>query len=126
MRSMISIPGSLFFANSVMMSSAPAKSARDARYVSQDPFILGNQCCPIQSRLQSLLRVRLFYVERYTKILRIGKSGEGGGGYNSQEIKQTFHISRINQWTFNRLHLLFFTFLLLHTPYKILQKGEVK
>ena len=36
---MISIPGSLSFANLVMMSSAPAKSAGDARYASQDPFI---------------------------------------------------------------------------------------
>ena len=36
---MISTPGSLSFAKLVMMSSAPAKSAGDARYVSQDPFI---------------------------------------------------------------------------------------
>ena len=36
---MISIPGSLSFAKLVMMSSAPAKSAGDARYASQDPFI---------------------------------------------------------------------------------------
>ena len=38
---------------SMMMSSAPAKSAGDVRYVSQDPFI----DCPIQSRLQSVLGV---------------------------------------------------------------------
>ena len=31
-------PGSLFFAKLVMMSSAPAKSAGDARYASQDLF----------------------------------------------------------------------------------------
>ena len=36
---MILIPGSLSFAKLVMMSSAPAKSAGDARYMSQDPFI---------------------------------------------------------------------------------------
>ena len=36
---MFSIPGSLFFASSAMMSSAPEKSAGDARYVFQDPFI---------------------------------------------------------------------------------------
>ena len=36
---MISMPGSLSFAKLVMMSSAPTKSARDARYISQDPFI---------------------------------------------------------------------------------------
>ena len=36
---MISIPGSLSFAKLVMMSSAPAKSVGDARYVSQDPVI---------------------------------------------------------------------------------------
>ena len=36
---MILIPGSLSFAKLVMMSSAPAKSAGDARYASQDPFI---------------------------------------------------------------------------------------
>ena len=38
-RSKISIPGSLSFAKLVMMSSAPAKSAGETRYVSQDPFI---------------------------------------------------------------------------------------
>ena len=32
-------PGSPSFDKLVMMSSAPAKSARDARYMSQDPFI---------------------------------------------------------------------------------------
>ena len=32
-------PGSLSFAKLVMMSFAPAKSAGDARYASQDPFI---------------------------------------------------------------------------------------
>ena len=40
---MISIPGSLSFAKLVMLSSAPAKSVGDARYVSKDP--------PIQSAL---------------------------------------------------------------------------
>ena len=55
---MILIPGSLSFTKLVMMSSAPAKSAGDARYASQDPFIHGfMQCCPIQSRLQSVLGV---------------------------------------------------------------------
>ena len=53
-------PGSLSFAKLVMMSSALAKSAGDARYASQDPFIH----CPIQSRLQSVLEVRSLYVER--------------------------------------------------------------
>ena len=51
---------SLSFSKLVMMSSDPAKSAGDARYASQDPFIH----FPIQSRLQSVLRVRPFYVER--------------------------------------------------------------
>ena len=37
---MISIPGSPSFSKLVMMSSAPAKSAGDARYTSQDPFIV--------------------------------------------------------------------------------------
>ena len=54
---MISIPGSLSFAKLVMMSSAPAKSAGDAR----DPLI----DCPIQSRLQTnLIGMRSCYVER--------------------------------------------------------------
>ena len=57
---MISIPGSLSFAKLVMMSSAPVKSAGDARYASQDPFIR----CAVQSRLQTQLGVRSFYVER--------------------------------------------------------------
>ena len=60
MRTMISIPGSLSFAKLVMMSSTPAKSVGAARCASQDPFI---QCCPIQSRLQSVLGVRSCYVE---------------------------------------------------------------
>ena len=66
---MISIPGSLSFAKLVMMSSAPEESALDARYASQDPFIYDNQRCPVQSRLQSLLRARSFYVERNNDIL---------------------------------------------------------
>ena len=36
---MISIPGSLSIFKLVMMSSAPVKSAGNARYASQDPFI---------------------------------------------------------------------------------------
>ena len=60
---MISIPRSLSFAKLVMMSSAPAKSVGDATYASQDPFIHGNQYCPIESLLQSALGVRSFYVK---------------------------------------------------------------
>ena len=56
---MISIPVSLSFAK-LMMSAAPAKSAGDARYASQDPLI----DCPIQSRLQTQVGVRSFYAER--------------------------------------------------------------
>ena len=48
----------------VMMSSAPAKSAGDARYASQDPLIRSLIDCPTQSRLQTQLGVRSFYVER--------------------------------------------------------------
>ena len=40
---MISIPASLSFAKLVMMLSAPAKSAGDARYASQDPVHSFNQ-----------------------------------------------------------------------------------
>ena len=63
-----------------MMSSAPARSAGGARNVSQknlvpraslgpgneveDPFVH----CPIESRLQALLGVRSFYVERKDRI----------------------------------------------------------
>ena len=63
MRAIILIPGSLFFAWLVMMSSAPAKSAGGARYAYQDPFIRWSIACPIQSRLQSVLGVRSFYVK---------------------------------------------------------------
>ena len=59
---MNAIPGSLFFAKLVMMSSAPAKSAGvpDTR-----PKIHSfNPHCSIQYRLQSVLGVRSFYVER--------------------------------------------------------------
>ena len=45
---------SLSFAKSVMMSSAPAKSAGDARYASQDPFtvpydLVRNQECVLST-----------------------------------------------------------------------------
>ena len=60
---MISIPGSLSFAKLVMMSSAPAKSAGDVRYASQNPFTHSLIGCPIQSRLQKQLGVRSFNVE---------------------------------------------------------------
>ena len=74
---MISIPGSLSFAKLVMMSSAPAKSAGDARDASQIPSF--NQRCPIQSRLQPVLVVHSFYVERneltkLTETLKIGQA----------------------------------------------------
>ena len=55
---------SLSFAKLVKMPSTPANSTEDARYASQDVFILGNQRCPIQSRPQSVLGARSFYVER--------------------------------------------------------------
>ena len=60
---MISIPDSLYFAKLVMMSSALAKSAEDARYASQDPFIHSLIDCPIQFRLQTQLGVCSFYVK---------------------------------------------------------------
>ena len=65
-------PGPLSFAKLAMMSSAPAKSSGmpDTR-----PKIQSfNQRCPIQSRLQSVLGMRPFYVERNYF------AGEGGGG----------------------------------------------
>ena len=46
----------------VSMSSALAKSAGNATYASQDPFIHGNQYCPKESLLLSVLEVRSFYV----------------------------------------------------------------
>ena len=55
---MIFIPGSLSFAKLVMMSSAPAKSAGDARYKSQDPLNSINVAGPIQSGLQSAFFLR--------------------------------------------------------------------
>ena len=60
-RSMISIPGSLSFAKLVMMSSGPAnlRGMPDTR-----PKIHSFLDCPIQSRFQSVLGVRSFYVER--------------------------------------------------------------
>ena len=64
-------PGSLSFAKLVMMSSAPAKSAGDARYAFQDSFrFVDRSTVPYkklkieQSRLQTVLGVRSFYVER--------------------------------------------------------------
>ena len=73
---MIAIPGSLSFAKLLMMSSFPAKSAGDARYMSQDPIFRSFVCLfvvrffvrlfvdfPIQSQLQMQLGVCSFYVE---------------------------------------------------------------
>ena len=45
--------------------SPPVKSRGDARYAAQDPF----DYCPIQSRLQSVLGVRSFYVKRNYKFV---------------------------------------------------------
>ena len=61
---MILIPGSLSFAKLKMMLSALAKSAGDARFATQVPFLY----CPIQSRLQSVLAVRSFFLERTYKV----------------------------------------------------------
>ena len=68
---MISIPVSLFFAKLMMMSSAPEKSAGDARYATQDPFIHRL----IQSRIQFVLGVRSFYVERRTWLMALYATG---------------------------------------------------
>ena len=70
---MISIPGSLSFAKLLVMSSAPAESTGDARYAPQDPFIHGNQRCPIKSRLHSAFAVCPFYVE--PTIIVLGNAG---------------------------------------------------
>ena len=92
---MISIPGSLSFAKLVMMSSTPAKSAGDARHASQDPFIHGNQRCPIQSRLQSVLGVRSFYVE----------SNDTSGG--KENINKSARLSDFFVVGFNKIKKLF-------------------
>ena len=65
---MISIPGFLSFAKLVMMSSAPAKSAGDARYASQG-HSFGD--CPIQSQLQTQLGVRSLYVEHNYQSIKL-------------------------------------------------------
>ena len=61
---MASILGSLSFAKLVMMSSAPAKFGRGTRYVSQDPFIHGNQRW-LSHTIFTLICIRsaFFYVE---------------------------------------------------------------
>ena len=85
---MISIPGSLSFVKLVIMSSAPAKYAGDARYASQDPF---NQFCPMKSRLQSVLGVRFFYVEHikyhYPIYRPISFSVGGALGENRSDLR---------------------------------------
>ena len=76
---MISNTGSLSFAKLVMMSSTPAKSAGDLRYVSHDPSIHGNQRCLIQSWLQSVWGVCSFYVgvaESFTDAALAGSQTE--------------------------------------------------
>ena len=83
-----------------MMSSAPAKSAGDARYASQDPFIL-NQRCPIQSRFQSLLAVRPFYVER-NKVTMKGYAFEGA----LQKITNSKNLANLQYHKINPQHLL--------------------
>ena len=61
---MISIPVSFSFAKLVMMSSAPAKSAGDARYASQDLFIQSLLSHTISTPICIRRRVHSFYVER--------------------------------------------------------------
>ena len=62
-------PGSLSFAKLMMMSSTPAKSARDHRPDTRPKIHSFNQRCPIQSRLQSVLAVRSTgHVERNEEI----------------------------------------------------------
>ena len=53
---------SLSFAKLVMMSSTPAKSAGDARYAFQDPFIQTTLSHTISTPI--CIGVRSFYVER--------------------------------------------------------------
>ena len=59
-------PGSLSFAKLVMMSSVPANPAGKPDTCPKIHSF--NQHCPIQSRLQSVLGERSFYVERNTNI----------------------------------------------------------
>ena len=63
--SMISIPGSPYFANLVMMSSAPTKSVGDARYASQDPFI---QSTLSHAILTPICNRSAFFLRRTQKI----------------------------------------------------------
>ena len=57
-------PGFLSFAKLVMMSSAPAKSAGDARYTFQDPFILTMVSHTISTPICiTAVGVRSFYVK---------------------------------------------------------------
>ena len=84
---MILIPGSLAFTKLVMMSSSPAKSAGDARYVSQDPFIHSlNQHCHIQSRLQSVLGVSSFFIKCKRKMYAENPGFPGGILENCREL----------------------------------------
>ena len=79
-------PGPLSFAKLVMMSSARAKSAGDARYASQDPFIQSERY-PIQSRLQSVLEVRSFFIARNELFWNLNRIRFGIALYSSP-IKQ--------------------------------------
>ena len=58
-------PGSLSFAKLVMMSSAPAKSAGDARYASQDPFIQST----LSHTISTLICIRSAFFLRRTQLL---------------------------------------------------------
>ena len=65
---MNSIPDSLSFAKLVMMSSAPAKSAGGVpdTHAKIHSFV-DRFFCPMQSRLQSVLGVRSFYLPMFYK-----------------------------------------------------------
>ena len=65
---MISIPGSLSFAKLMMMSSAPAKSAEDAGYTSQDPFT--------QSTLSDTISTSICFRSAF-QFLRRAQRGDG-------------------------------------------------
>ena len=85
-------PGSLSFAKLVMMSSAPAKSAGDARYASQDPFIQST----LSHTISTPICIRSAFFLRSTQLFCRRGGGGGGEGTYIPDIPMLVFVDELN------------------------------
>ena len=97
---MTSILGSLSFAKLVMMSSAPAKFCGGGGVPDTCPkslsFMAINIGCPIQSYLQSVLGVSLFYVECRRTVGSVGRAPGSRAGGRGTKPRPDQHSGSLN------------------------------